>query len=84
MSNHKFSGPYRQSLLKLYSQCPRKFKLLEVDGVEVEEEEKSGPLLIGSLVHQYCNYFHKTGTVNIREGDVPEEVASEVYELTEE
>ena len=83
MSNHRFSGPYRQSLLKLYSQCPRKFKLLEVDGVEVEVE-KSGPLLIGSLVHEILNNFHKTGSVDIKEGDVPEEVASEVFELTEE
>ena len=35
MPNHRYQGPYRQSLLKLYSECPRKFKLLNVDGVEV-------------------------------------------------
>jgi len=80
--NHRFNGPYRQSLLKLYSQCPRKFRLIEVDGVEVHEE-KSAPLLIGSHVHRIINDFHKTGSVDIRNGDVPEEIAPEVYELVE-
>ncbi len=80
MSNNRFTGPYRQSLLKLYSQCPRKFRLLEVDKVEVESE-KSNPLIIGSLVHELLDDFHRVGRVRWEDHDIPTDVENVVVEL---
>jgi len=80
--NHRFNGPYRQSLLKLYSQCPRRFRLIEVDGVEVHKE-KSTPLLIGSYVHKILNDFHHEKKVDLQSYDIPPEILQEVSELVE-
>jgi len=80
VSNHRFSGPFRQSLLKLYSQCPRKFKLLNVDGIEVEEA-KSVPLIIGANVHRLIHSFHKREPIDWRRGEIPYPVWEEVMEL---
>lgn len=82
MANGKFNGPFRQSLLKLYSMCPRKFKLLEVDGIEVEVE-KSDALLKGTYVHEVINDFHKKRKVNLRNYNIPEEIRDEVAELVD-
>lgn len=80
MPNHRYHGPYRQSLLKLYSECPRKFRLKNVDGVEVEEE-KSVPLVIGSNVHQLIHTFHMREPIDWRRGETPYPVWEQVMEL---
>jgi len=80
MSNNRFNGPYRQSLLKLYSECPRKFKLLNVDGVEVEEA-KSVPLVVGANVHRLINLFHKREQIDWQRGEIPYPVWEQVMEL---
>ena len=82
MGSNRFNGPFRQSLLKLYSQCPRKFKLLKVDGIEVPEE-KAGPLMRGSLVHKILNDFHREGSVDLARYDIPEDISKDVCELVE-
>jgi len=80
MPNHRYQGPYRQSLLKLYSECPRKFKLLNVDGVEVEEA-KSMPLVIGANVHRLIHLFHIREPIDWRRGEVPYPAWEQVLEL---
>jgi len=80
MSAQRFKGPYRQSLLKLYSECPRKFKLLNVDGVEVEES-KSVPLTVGQNVHRLINLFHKREQIDWSRGEIPYPVWEQVMEL---
>ena len=80
MGNHRFNGPFRQSLLKTYSECPRKFRLLEVDKVSVERE-KSVPLLIGSWVHTLAHQFHSEGKVDWEKHDIPPEILPEVKDL---
>ena len=80
MVNNRFKGPYRQSSLKTYSECPRKFRLLEIDRVPVEKEE-SMPLLIGSWVHKMANEFHARGKVDWDNRDIPAEVLRDVVDL---
>ena len=80
MTNGRFSGPFRQSLLKTYSECPRKFRLLEVDKVKVEAE-KSVPLMIGSWVHKLAHQFHSRGEVDWLDHDIPSEILPEVSDL---
>jgi len=80
VSNNRYRGPYRQSLLKLYSECPRKFRLLNVDGIEVEKE-KTAPLIIGSNVHKLIHTFHKRESIDWRRGEIPYPVWEQVMEL---
>lgn len=77
---NRFSGPYRQSLLKLYSECPRKFKLLNVDGIEAEKEE-SVPLIVGSNVHRLVDLFHKRQPIDWKRGEIPYHAWEQVKEL---
>ena len=77
---NRFSGPYRQSLLKLYSECPRKFKLLNVDGIEAEKE-KSAPLIIGGKVHRLIDVFHRRLPIDWKRGDVPFHAWEQVKDL---
>ena len=80
MPNHRYQGPYRQSLLKLYSECPRKFKALNVDCVEVKEA-KSAPLMIGANVHRLIHSFHQREPIDWRRGEVPYPAWEQVMEM---
>jgi len=80
MPNNRFKGPYRQSLLKTYSECPRKFRLLEVDRIPVEKEQ-TVPLVIGSWVHKLVSRFHAEGKVDWEKHEIPAEVLPDVIDL---
>jgi hypothetical protein len=77
---NRFSGPYRQSLLKLYSECPRKFKLLNVDGIDAEKE-KSVPLIVGSNVHRLIDLFHLRQPIDWHRSDIPFHAWEQIKEL---
>jgi len=59
----RFNGPYRQSLLKAYSECPRKFRLLNIDGVYVPERP-SAKRDLGTDVHKHCHLYHQGEDIN--------------------
>jgi len=52
-------GPYSYSRIKTYRECPRKFKLVYIDGLKEDKTQNITPMLEGSLFHKFAEVFDR-------------------------